>query len=65
MVIPPKYAASKVVEIIKKNISRFLSRKFALLRKVYWDRKAFRVKVFCIDCRYQRRGDPQIRRIVS
>jgi len=35
MVIPPKYAVSKVVEIIKKNTSRSLSRKFAFLKKVY------------------------------
>ena len=39
MVIPPKYAVSKVMETIKKNISRSLSRKFAFLKKVYWDRK--------------------------
>ena len=39
MVIPPKYAVGKVVETIKKNTSRSLSRKFAFLKKVYWDRK--------------------------
>jgi len=39
MVIPPKYAVSNVMEIIKKNNSRSLSRKFAFLKKVYWDRK--------------------------
>lgn len=39
MVIPPKYAASKVVETIKKNTSRSLSRKFAFLKKAYWERK--------------------------
>ncbi|MBN2396679.1 MAG: IS200/IS605 family transposase [Candidatus Atribacteria bacterium] len=39
MVIPPKYAVSKVVETIKKNTSRSLSRKFAFLKKVYWDKK--------------------------
>jgi len=39
MVIPPKYAVSKVVEAIKKNTSRSLSRKFVFLKKVYWDRK--------------------------
>jgi len=36
---PPKYAVSKVLETIKKNTSRSLSRKFAFLKKVYWDRK--------------------------
>ena len=39
MVIPPKYAVSKVVETIKKNTSRSLSIKFAFLKKVCWDRK--------------------------
>ena len=39
MVIPPKYALSKVTGIIKKNTSRSLSRKFAFLQKVYWDQK--------------------------
>jgi len=37
MVIPPKYAVSKVVETIKKNTGRSLSIKFAFLKKVYWD----------------------------
>jgi len=39
MVIPPRYAVSKTVEIIKKNTSRTLSRKFNFLQKVYWDQK--------------------------
>jgi len=39
MVIPPKYAVSKVVGTIKKKTSRSLSRKFVFLKKVYWDRK--------------------------
>ncbi len=39
MVIPPKYTVSKVVETIKKNTSRSLSRKFAFLEKIYWDQK--------------------------
>jgi len=39
MVIPPKYTVSNVVETIKKNTSRSLSRKFAFLKKVYWERK--------------------------
>jgi len=39
MVIPPKYTVSKAVETFKKNTSRSLNRKFALLKKVYWDRK--------------------------
>lgn len=37
--IPPKYAISMVVKTIKKNASRSLSRKFAFLKKAYWDRK--------------------------
>ena len=39
MTIPAKYTVSKVVETIKKNTSRSLSRKFVFLKKVYWDRK--------------------------
>ena len=39
MVIPPKYAISKVTETIKKNTNRSLSRKFTFLQKVYWDKK--------------------------
>ena len=39
MMIHPKYAVSLVVETIKKNISRSLSRKFPFLKKVYWDSK--------------------------
>jgi len=40
MIIPPKYAVCKVIETIKKNTSKSLSRKFAFLKKViYWDRK--------------------------
>ena len=47
MVIPPKYDVSKVVETIKKNISRSLSRKFAFLEKVYCDRKSIWGKGYC------------------
>jgi len=39
MVIPLKYAMSKVVETIKSNTSKALRIKFAFLKKVYWDRK--------------------------
>ena len=39
MIIPAKYTVSKVVETIKKNTSRSLSRKFTFLKKVYWKRK--------------------------
>ena len=39
MVIPPKYAVSKTIEVIKKNTSRSLSKKFTFLEKVYWDQK--------------------------
>jgi len=38
MIIPPKYAVSKVVDIIKSNTSRALKEKFRFLREsVYWD----------------------------
>jgi len=39
MIIPPKYAVSKVVETIKKNTSRSLREKFRFLDEVYWDDK--------------------------
>jgi putative transposase len=36
MVIPPKYAVSKVVEIIKSNTSTALKKEYDFLKKVYW-----------------------------
>ncbi|PIZ62681.1 hypothetical protein COY16_03635 [Candidatus Roizmanbacteria bacterium CG_4_10_14_0_2_um_filter_39_13] len=36
MVIPPKYAVSRVVEIIKSNTSTALKTKFPFLKQVYW-----------------------------
>jgi putative transposase len=40
MVIPPKYSVSKVVETIKSNTSRELTKKFSqFLGDVYWDGK--------------------------
>jgi len=37
MLIPSKYAVSKVVETIKSNTSKALKKKFAFLKKVYWN----------------------------
>ena len=37
MVIPPKYAVSRVVDVRKTNTSRALKEKFGFLKKVYWD----------------------------
>ena len=38
VVIPPKYAVSKIVEAIKSNTSRMIRKKFSgMLAKVYWD----------------------------
>jgi len=39
MVLPPKHDVSKVVDTIKKNTSKSPSRKFVILKKVFWDRK--------------------------
>ena len=39
MVIPPKIAVSKVMEIMKSNSSRILKEKFDFLWRVYWDWK--------------------------
>ena len=35
-VIPPKMSVSKVVGILKSNTSKYLKKKFAFLKKVYW-----------------------------
>jgi putative transposase len=38
VVIPPKYAVSKVVEALKSNTSRLIRKKFPeFLSKIYWD----------------------------
>ena len=36
MVIPPKYAVSKVVEIIKSNTATALKQQYAFLKQTYW-----------------------------
>ena len=36
MVIPPKYAVSDVVRMMKSNTARRLKAKFSFLEKVYW-----------------------------
>jgi putative transposase len=48
MVIPPKYSVSMVVETLKKNTSRELSRKFRFLRSVYWDNEGIWTKGFFV-----------------
>jgi putative transposase len=48
MLIPPKYAVSKVVEIIKSNTSRALKEKFTFLQKVYWDDKGIWAKGYFV-----------------
>ena len=37
MLIPPKYAVSKVVETINTNTSKALKIKIAFLKRVFWD----------------------------
>jgi len=38
IIIPPKYAVSRIVEAFKSNTSRLLRKKFSeFLSKVYWD----------------------------
>jgi len=39
IMIPPKYAVSEVVNVIKTNMSRALKPKFGFLTKVYWDKR--------------------------
>lgn len=48
MVIPPKYAVSMVVETLKKNTSREMSRKFRFLKQVYWDNEGIWSKGFFV-----------------
>jgi len=47
MVIPPKYAVSEMVDIIKTNTSRALKANF-FLSKVYWDKKGVWGKGFFV-----------------
>jgi putative transposase len=37
MVIPPKYAVSEAIGVLKKNTSRWLREEFRFLKEVYWD----------------------------
>jgi len=48
MIIPPKYAVSKVVDTIKSNTSKALKIKFAFLKKVYWDDKGMWAKGYFV-----------------
>ena len=48
MLIPPKYAVSKVVETIKSNTSKALKIKFAFLEKVYWDDRGIWAKGYFV-----------------
>ena len=48
MVIPPKYAVSRVVDTLKTNTSRALSLKFRFLEKVYWDHAGIWSKGFFV-----------------
>ena len=48
IVIPPKYAVSKVVDIIKTNTSKALKAKFGFLGKGYWDKRGIWGKGFFV-----------------
>jgi len=48
IIIPPKYAVSKVVETIKSNTSKALKIKFAFLKRVYWDDKGIWAKGYFV-----------------
>ena len=64
MVILSKYAVSKVVESIKKNTSRYLSRKFVFLKQGKLGQKRhLEERLFCIYGRNKRRNNPKIHRI--
>ena len=40
MTIPPKYSVSKIVEIMKRNATFEMKKKFAFLKQVYWGTEA-------------------------
>lgn len=48
MIIPPKYAVSMVIETLKKNTSKHLSKKFRFLKDVYWDKEGIWSKGFFV-----------------
>ena len=48
MEIPPKYAVSEVVNVMKSNTSRGLKKKFNFLKKVYWGGKGIWSKGFFV-----------------
>jgi len=48
IIIPPKYAVSKVVETIKSNTSKALKIKFTFLKRVYWDDKGIWAKGYFV-----------------
>jgi len=48
IIIPPKYAVSKVVETIKSNTSKVLKIKFAFLEKAYCDDKGIWAKGYFV-----------------
>jgi REP element-mobilizing transposase RayT len=64
MVIPPKYAVSKVVETIKSNTSKALKIKFAFLEKVGilgWQRDMGK-RLFCLYGKDKRKDNQRIRK---
>ena len=48
MVIPPKYAVSEVVDIIKTNTSRALKAKFGFFEQGYWAKRGIWGKGFFV-----------------
>jgi len=64
MVIPPKYAVSKVVETIKSNTSKALKIKFTFLKKIYWDDQGIWMgkRLFCLYGRDKRKDNQRIRK---
>jgi len=56
LILLKKYVVGKVVETIKRNISKTLSRKYNLLKKAYWDNKGIWVKGYFVSTLYCRLG---------
>jgi len=63
MVILPRYAVSKIVEIIGKNTSKSLNRKFAFLKRYIGTEKLYKGRLFCFCSEIKRRSDPNVTRV--
>ena len=50
IVIPPKYAVSRVLQCIKSQSAKALKAKFPFLRKAYFSREGIWSRGYCVSC---------------